>query len=327
MSLFTHLKKSIRPVGVITMILALNGCNPDVFVDRLILSSELLSLHGDGETSVVNLSSDEWMVSRIELDIPEYNRLPCKLYNEAGELVSAYEPVGYTYLSGLGKITFEDKYVDFTIKRSVGKQLEISVGENLRDSEFQFKVELHNGYQAIPISITQPPGSGYVIDSVAYTLKPQSHSIYLEEKETININNNSTEPIPYTVHVFSRVNHKVYFTSTDPKLFFYLKENDKRVPYPEKVTDNGLEMSDRKVDLSPRVQTISLPFPDATKTVNLRVGRNKISVYLEYEEYEADFYLHMSNKKTGNQKCTRGVFHSKMPTGDFLVFIHKPETE
>lgn len=317
----TLLRKGFRAVGILALFLASSGCNPEVFVDRLTLSSEQFSLNGEGETSVVDLSSDEWMVSRIELDIVGYEQLPCNVYDEAGELINESLSLGYAYLPGLGKITFEDKYVDFTIKRTQGKQLEISVGENLRNSDFRFTVELHNLYDFVPITITQSPGSGYIADSIVYTLKAHTYSTYLEKKETIHIMNTSSGILPYKVNVFSSVTHKVCFTSADRKLFSYLKANNKGVRYPRKVTDSGFEMSDQKVSIYPGMQEKPLSFGEVTKTVNLRAGKNQISVYWEYEEYGADFVLYMSNKQSGSQKCVRGIFHSKMPTGDFYVLV------
>lgn len=313
--------KKIFYIGIfISLSVLLIGCNQGIFVDRLEISASRLHLDSEGDSTIVQVTSSDWIVSQIQTDIKNPGVLFCKKYDASGNLINDSEPLEYLDLRADQKLIFEDEYVNFTVQRLQPNQLKIITGENLRNHDFEFQIMVSDLYGTTGVTITQQAGSGYLFDTIIYTLRPHTYTTYFAEKPPyLTIHNHTDHEIAYPVSVFSEESQMLYFSSDNRKIFSYLEDADRQIVYPHMTNASELKISGNTALFSSDKQDKPLPFDDVIKTVYIPVGSRKICRLIEYEEYEADFTLYVKNEK--KRKCMRGVFHCKMPTGAYYVIL------
>ncbi|MEG0994186.1 MAG: hypothetical protein RSE51_10145 [Bacteroidales bacterium] len=303
-----------------------SACNQEVFVDRLEPVANRLQLSGEGDTAIVRISSSDWFLVRAVLDTPHYYDLFCNKYDENDRLIEADVRLADAWIDDKGKIVVEGEYIDLTLKRTSDKELQVIVGTNFLETDLQIQIEFWDRYMMFPLTLTQAVSAGYVLDSIVYTFLPSSYHTYLVEgKSRIHVNNNSTQPISFSYYVFSGETGTVRFKSDNQKAFYYLKELENKVVYPQTVVDSELVLSNDKISFESSSQQRPHPFEDVMRTIQIPVGGCEIVPFLEFEEYKARFSLYVKDKRGGTQKCITGIFESKMPTGKNYYSLIKHE--
>lgn len=311
----------LRQIIILPLLFLLTGCNSEVFVDKLEISSPHLNLKADGDSATIHVSSANWMIARIHLDIPDFDKSKYKLYDIMGNPIYNQNSLEYLCFGDKGTITLETDQISLSIKRHHDKQFQVIVNENLMNIDFNFQINLADIYSDNTVlKVTQPAAESYLFDTIIYTIRPDSYYTSSESKLYLCVTNTTSEKLPLHVPVFNDENQKIRFSSNNPRAFSFLKEMIREVPYPQMWHNGQPQLSNHRIYFTSSEQKCPLPFNDITKTIYIPQGATRyIYRLLNYEEYQADFSLYVKNKKSGVRKCIEGVFHCITPTDQYYI--------
>lgn len=293
------------------LLIVLQACNSDVFVDDFRPSATEITVDGDTCASV-RFASGEWDI----LDVFTANGgyMSCTVYDEEGNSMPG------STLKGLGKIVFQDDIVSFTVERPTPREVKVTASENISNSDYHFDIMASNDYESHFINVAIPPMGKYMIDRIDYSLSPFFYSANgVEYDHGFKINNNSSNPQTYILKPYWEKWHKVRFILEDG--YANALEEGQDIEIPCANSDGSLSMKGDRVRFSTEELRLPLPFDD-TEQKEVIIPANtyqRIQLFLTYEEFDTECTLYATHPKTGKQRIFTGKFRSKMPIDYFVT--------
>ena len=154
-------KGRLRAAGLMLLALAGSGCNGDVFIDEFMPGDPpSISIGRAGETVTVPFEADNWGVRYFE-DLGYGFSTQCTDGDGNGFHLPMEE-------GQAGTVRIYNEFFDLEAVRCSGRELELTLRENLYDNPVEFGLAVGNLYEEKLISLRLAPGSKYRVDSVAY---------------------------------------------------------------------------------------------------------------------------------------------------------------
>ena len=302
------MKTCINLTACILILLVLDSCNGDVFVDDFRTSDSALTLDGNGDVATIRFASANWDLLRM-YNYDENFSHPYKVFDANGHLTMTDQ---IPYLKGLGKIVCDGKLISFTVDRSNPKELKIVVDENARSTHFRLMLVASNEYEFQEIYIDISPSDRYVFDHITYSLDAYYHGYRTERGMSILNHNNSDTPYSFLMFPYENVHCSVMFRSNMPEAFQLLGEGNPAVEIPG-MEDGRLVMNGKQVQYTSKEQT--WPFPN-TEQKEVSVPPHvyqRITPLIEYDWFETEYTLYATHPKTGKQRIITGMLQSRVP--------------
>lgn len=299
------------------ILLALAGCNSDVFVDDFEPSVSELELDGNGDSATIRFNTSNWNLLEVYTFFGDPTRY--KVYDADGKLLE--ENSEYPYIKGLGKIVCDNEKVDFMIERTSPDEVKITVNENVRSVSSQFMVKASNEYESKNINITISPSDRYIFHHITYSLDAylyDGNETSVKERFIV-YNENYSQPFIITFFPFRNGYRYVNFKSDDWEAFRLLEEGNVSVEIPS-MEEGSLVMKGEQVQYTTEYQKLPLPFPDTEeKKVAVPAYTNQaVILLLQYEWFETEYTLYAVHPKTGKQRTIKGTLQSKMPVNYYI---------
>lgn len=294
------------------LLIVLQACNSDVFVDDFRPSATEITVDGNDGKASIRFASGEWDVLNVFTVYGSY--LSCTAYDMKGNVNPG------STLTGLGKIVCQDDVISFTVERSTSREVTVTDIENISNSDYSFDIMASNDYESHTVSITIPAMGKYVIDRIDYSLSPLFYSANgMEYDYGFKINNNSSNPQTYILKPYWEKWHKVRFILEDGYANALEEGQDVEIPCAD--SDGSLSMKGDRVRFSTEELRLPLPFDD-TEQKEVIIPANtyqRIQLFLTYEEFDTECTLYATHPKTGKQRIFTGKFRSKMPIDYFVT--------
>lgn len=294
------------------LLIVLQACNSDVFVDDFRPSATEITVDGDEGKASIRFASGEWDI----LDVFTANGgyMSCTVYDEEGNSMSG------STLKGLGKIVFQDDVVSFTVERPAPREVKVTASVNISNSDYHFDIMASNDYESHLINVTIPAMGKYVIDHIDYSLSPIFYSANgMEFEYGFKINNVSDTPMTYILTPYWEKRRKVRFILEDG--YANALEEGQDIEIPCANSDGSLSMKGDRVRFSTEEMRLPLPFDDTVqKEVVIPANTYQyIRLLLTYEEFDTECTFYATHPKTGKQHIFTGKFRSKMPIDYFVI--------
>lgn len=308
------MRRLISATTYILILLALQSCNSDVFIEDIRPSESNIELDGNGESVTIRFGSSDWDIISGECSLTE---ALFQIYNAEGVNVGQ---IGVPNLNGLGKLVLNDNQIDLTIERKHPKELTIKVDESIMSSRFGLSILVGNEYESEVIEITISQCDRYVFDDISYSLNAYSYNGNgSKEGEPIIVKNEASIPITTYLHPFSNEYREVEFIPYSPQAFSLLENSNFVVDIPT-IVDKYLMMDGARASYSPVKQRLPLSFVNEEKKISIPAYANqRITPLLIYDWFETDFTIRAHHPKTNKQRTITGKLRSNMPTGESYI--------
>lgn len=310
------MKTITRITWGVLLILALVGCNGEVFVEDFRPSVTELTLDGNGDSATIHFDASNWE----ELGLSNYygESVRFDIYDEHGTLLE--RQTNFPYIKGLGKIVCDDGKLIFTVARTAPDAVEVIVDENVHSFPFSFILYANNEYESKKISVTIPPSDRYRFQRIDYSLNGYAYDGNQSGVKERMIINTAGAPRVFTWYPYRDEYRVVKFESDDLDAFDLLEEKDLVIEIPSMV-DGFLEMKGERMVYNREYQKLPLPFSDEEeKRVEIpSYSSLLVSLWLQYEWFETRYTLYAVHPKTGRQRTIEGVLQSKMPVDYFIT--------
>ena len=308
--------------------LACGGCNGDVFIDEF-MSGEppTVSIGQEGETVTIPFEADNWGICSLS---SFYNPFGVQVTDLEGNDLHLPMEEGQT-----GIVRTIDDFLDLEAVKRNGREVELTLRENLYDNPVELDLVVGNRYEEKTIPIRAASGSKYRVDSVAYDWSRFSTYDYKAEwvYSIIVDNTQGTDTTwahvrPYEKAVrrvrFSipgEVMGKDYYTTLlgDPLPEVTIPDvaDGKPVVQDTRVTFD-LEEQDLPVDLD-KDFTVLVPVPGGKKM--------EVGAYVSVEHYDVPFVIHCSHPHSGRTRTFSGTLSSDRPYDYFYTLTDLTHTD
>ena len=313
-------KGRLRAAGLMLLALAGSGCNGDVFIDEFMPGDPpSISIGRAGETVTVPFEADNWGVRYFE-DLGYGFSTQCTDGDGNGFHLPMEE--GQT-----GTVRIYNEFFDLEAVRCSGRELELTLRENLYDNPVEFGLAVGNLYEEKLISLRLAPGSKYRVDSVAYDWSQFfTYDYKAEWVYSIRVDNTmGTDTIWPTIRPYEGAVRSVRFFipgSVMPAGYYATILGN---PLPEVVIPDveGGQPVLRDTRAFFWLTDQDLPSDlDETFAVRVPVPGGKymeVGVYVTVENYTVPFTLHCSNPDNGRTRAFSGTLTSDRPYDYFYI--------
>ena len=308
--------------------LACGGCNGDVFIDEF-MSGEppTVSIGQEGETVTIPFEADNWGICSLS---SFYNPFGVQVTDLEGNDLHLPMEEGQT-----GIVRTIDDFLDLEAVKRNGREVELTLRENLYDNPVELDLVVGNGYEEKTIPVRVASGSKYRVDSVAYdwgqffTYDYKAEWVYsIIVDNTQGTDTTWAHVRPYEKAVrrvrFSipgEVMGKDYYTTLlgDPLPEVTIPDvaDGKPVVQDTRVTFD-LEEQDLPVDLD-KDFTVLVPVPGGKKM--------EVGAYVSVEHYDVPFVIHCSHPHSGRTRTFSGTLSSDRPYDYFYTLTDLTHTD
>lgn len=295
----------------------LHACNGDVFVDEVRLPLTEATLGGDGDTLTLRFNTSEWQLChayRGGYGDTYTHYLAGKLYAPDGTDMGS----NTCLLDREGKIVVDYPPYELTFIRPNGRELQILLGDNPTNEPFRFTLAVGDKhyFRQEEIHLTQQPGSGYVIDRIAYELIPGSTATEVANNLCTPFLNPFDEPQRYTYDFNKRHHRHINLTCDTPVLLAPTGDGEPTIELPSADISQGIKpCTDRIPYFQYGNALIDMTLaPPYERTLFMPPGLSHIYRVIERQVYQAGYTLYLHNAKTGKPRTVKGTLRSATPT-------------
>lgn len=171
-------------LGGLWLMVALAGCNNDVFLEEpLMPDDQSATIEGDGGEAVFSIPTKG--LERISFDLIGESNKYCTYYDHSGNIIDAKSPA-----SEVAKIVYETNFNKMEIIHN-GTQLIIRSICNTSDYAWNTGIRLDYSFAVKTIGVNILPGRPLVLQNVEYHGDPVLTESTLVKTSTVQINNQS----------------------------------------------------------------------------------------------------------------------------------------
>ena len=307
--------------------LACGGCNGDVFIDEF-MSGEppTVSIGQEGETVTIPFEADNWGICSLS---SFYNPFGVQVTDLEGNDLHLPMEEGQT-----GIVRTIDDFLDLEAVKRNGREVELTLRENLYDNPVELDLVVGNGYEEKTIPVRVASGSKYRVDSVAYdwgqffTYDYKAEWVY----SIIVDNTQATDTTWAHIRPYEKAVRRVRFSIQGEVMGkdYYttiLGAPLPEVPIPD-VVDGKPLLRDTRVTFDPDEQDLPVDL-DKNFTVLVPVPGGKkmeVGAYVSVEYYDVPFVIHCSHPYSGRTRTFSGTLSSDRPYDYFYIRTELPPT-
>lgn len=290
----------------------LSACNGDVFIDDFAPDADYIKMASDGHTETIGFKSDNWDLYSVYTVTGD--ELKGSVYDAQGQLLGDDM---FSVSPGWTKFVSNHPTVAFTVERTKGDALSVTVSENASGQPFPFFISVGNDYETRTLNLVAQPSEVYQLDSIVYTMGSclWQDSI-ARTPQSVQWNNTGPEAVTLYVYPYRDNPYQYRFTCYDDATFALLGSEPPQVPVPDADEIDWLYMSDRQIPLDLDVHL--LPAPDDLQEVREKVtiGPHETCIYTTqmWDTYYGVWYkVYASHPRTGRQRVIDGVLDFYKP--------------
>ena len=307
--------------------LACGGCNGDVFIDEF-MSGEppTVSIGQEGETVTIPFEADNWGICSLS---SFYNPFGVQVTDLEGNDLHLPMEEGQT-----GIVRTIDDFLDLEAVKRNGREVELTLRENLFDNPVELDLVVGNGYEEKTIPVRVASGTKYRVDSVAYdwsrffTYDYKAEWVY----SIIVDNTQATDTTWAHIRPYEKAVRRVRFSIQGEVMGkdYYttiLGAPLPEVPIPD-VVDGKPLLRDTRVTFDPDEQDLPVDL-DKNFTVLVPVPGGKkmeVGAYVSVEYYGVPFVLYCSHPYSGRTRTFCGTLSSDRPYDYFYTRTELPPT-
>ncbi|MBD5177456.1 MAG: hypothetical protein HDT04_02360 [Bacteroidales bacterium] len=189
--------KRFSPLYIILLLVALTGCNADVFLDGPdIPEYQSVTIEGDGGGATFKIPTKG--LESVSLDLMSSEQVYCHYFNRSGEEIAAESPVWDVH-----KIVLENQFTKLECVLN-GSELSVHSVCSTRQSNVERTIRLEYSYGARFIDVTILPGKPIQFAGINYTTNLSTDSRAQVHSRLKTFNNNG--PIPQKLTVYPYLN-------------------------------------------------------------------------------------------------------------------------
>ncbi|MCM1503676.1 MAG: hypothetical protein NC127_00560 [Muribaculum sp.] len=303
-------------IVMLSLGVALSGCNSDIFIDPISADVAALSLDGNGDEHDVHISKGE--ISNVALYTWDERRLTQEIYNAEGELQSGFVTdnleIGF-------KGVWYDEYLHFSIERVSERVGRIVVEKNDYDTPYEFTLMVSNGIKSVSVDVKIMPGARYVVDRVE--CPGTSRRVYEEHRYLLRswqVDNDTDEPMKVSLDLDEMpIIGKYRFDSEWVNLFMLFEDGAGEADVPS-FRDYMMGQYGVKAPFCAAYNTVSLvelPNRLSDPTVAPHTSE-KFSLYVDIEDVGVAANIYGHNPENGRELMVDGEVRAILPTAIYL---------
>lgn len=309
-----------RTAGLFFLLIAGSGCNGDVFIDNFMPGNPpAVTIERAGETVKIPFEADNWGIYGLG---SIYGSFGVQVADLEGNALQLPLEEGQT-----GIVRIVDDYLDLEAVKRGGREVELTLWENLHDDSLELTLDVGNVYETKSIPLRVAPGSKYRVDSVAYDWS-QFHTYDYKAEWVYSLmvdNTMSADTVWVTIRPYEKAVRTVCFSIPGQLMPADYYTTLLGTPLPEvaipDVEGGKPVMRDTRATFSLGEQDLPAGLD---KTFSARVpvpgGKNmEVGVYVSVENYSVPFTLHCSNPDNGRTRTFSGKLTSDRPYDYFYT--------
>ena len=315
-------KGRLRAAGLMLLALAGSGCNGDVFIDEFMPGEPpSVSIGRAGETVTVPFEADNWGIYNLG---SIYSSFRVGVTDLEGNALYLPLEEGQT---GIVIVRIIDDFLDLEAVKRNGREVELTLRENLYDAPVELDLEVGNMYETKTIPLRVAPGSKYRVDSVAYDWSQFfTYDYKAEWVYSIRVDNTmGTDTIWPSIRPYEGVVRSVRFSIPGTVMPADYCTTILGNPLPEvlipDVEDGQPVLRDTRAFFWLTDQDLPSDL-DETFAARVPVPGGKymeVGVYVTVENYTVPFTLHCSNPDNGRTRTFSGTLTSDRPYDYFYI--------
>ena len=316
-----------RAAGLLLLLFAGGGCNGDVFIDDFMPGNPpSVSIEQEGATVTIPFEEDNWGIHSLGSIYSSFGVQVTDL--EGNDLYLPMEE-GQT-----GIVRTIDDFLDLEVVKRNGREVELTLRENLYDNPVELDLVVGNGYEEKTIPVRVASGSKYRVDSVAYdwsrffTYDYKAEWVY----SIIVDNTQGTDTTWAHVRPYEKAVRRVRFSIPGEVMGkdYYttlLGDSLPEVAIPD-VADGKPVVQDTRATFDLEEQDLPVDLDkDFTVLVPVPGGKNmEVSAYVSVEHYDVPFVIHCSHPYSGRTRTFSGTLSSDRPYDYFYIRTELPPT-
>ena len=316
-----------RAAGLLLLLFAGGGCNGDVFIDDFMPGNPpSVSIEQEGATVTIPFEEDNWGIHSLGSIYSSFGVQVTDL--EGNDLYLPMEE-GQT-----GIVRTIDDFLDLEVVKRNGREVELTLRENLYDNPVELDLVVGNRYEEKTIPIRAASGSKYRVDSVAYDWSRFSTYDYKAEwvYSIIVDNTQGTDTTWAHVRPYEKAVRRVRFSIPGEVMGkdYYttlLGDSLPEVAIPD-VADGKPVVQDTRATFDLEEQDLPVDLDkDFTVLVPVPGGKNmEVSAYVSVEHYDVPFVIHCSHPYSGRTRTFSGTLSSDRPYDYFYIRTELPPT-
>ena len=306
-----------RVAGLFLLLFAGGGCNGDVFIDDFM----------PGNPPSVSFEADNWGICSLS---SFYNPFGVQVTDLEGNDLHLPMEEGQT-----GIVRTIDDFLDLEAVKRNGREVELTLRENLYDNPVELDLVVGNGYEEKTIPVRVASGTKYRVDSVAYdwgqffTYDYKAEWVY----SIIVDNTQATDTTWAHIRPYEKAVRRVRFSIQGEVMGkdYYttiLGAPLPEVPIPD-VVDGKPLLRDTRVTFDPDEQDLPVDL-DKNFTVLVPVPGGKkmeVGAYVSVEHYDVPFVIHCSHPHSGRTRTFSGTLSSDRPYDYFYTLTDLTHTD
>ena len=317
-----------RAAGLLLLLFAGGGCNGDVFIDDFMPGEPpTVSIGQEGETVTIPFEADNWGICSLS---SFYNPFGVQVTDLEGNDLHLPMEEGQT-----GIVRTIDDFLDLEAVKRNGREVELTLRENLYDNPVELDLVVGNGYEEKTIPVRVASGSKYRVDSVAYdwsrffTYDYKAEWVY----SIIVDNTQATDTTWAHIRPYEKAVRRVRFSIQGEVMGkdYYttiLGAPLPEVPIPD-VVDGKPLLRDTRVTFDPDEQDLPVDLDkDFTVLVPVPGGKKmEVGAYVSVEHYDVPFVIHCSHPHSGRTRTFSGTLSSDRPYDYFYTLTDLTHTD
>ena len=303
------------------------GCNGDVFIDDFMPGEPpTVSIGQEGETVTIPFEADNWGICSLS---SFYNPFGVQVTDLEGNDLHLPMEEGQT-----GIVRTIDDFLDLEVVKRNGREVELTLRENLYDNPVELDLVVGNGYEEKTIPVRVASGSKYRVDSVAYDWGQFfTYDYKAEEVYSIIIDNTQSADTTWAqIRPYTNVARRVRFSIQGQVMGRDYYTTVLGNPLPEvvipDVADGKPVMRDTRVAFDTDEQDLPVDLDkNFTMLVPVPGGKKmEVTAYVSVEYYHVPFVLHCSHPYSGRTRTFSGTLSSDRPYDYFYIRTELPPT-
>ena len=314
--------------GAVPLAFRRGGCNGDVFIDDFMPGNPpSVSIEQEGATVTIPFEADNWGICSLS---SFYNPFGVQVTDLEGNDLHLPMEEGQT-----GIVRTIDDFLDLEAVKRNGREVELTLRENLYDNPVELDLVVGNGYEEKTIPVRVASGTKYRVDSVAYdwsrffTYDYKAEWVY----SIIVDNTQATDTTWAHIRPYEKAVRRVRFSIQGEVMGkdYYttiLGAPLPEVPIPD-VVDGKPLLRDTRVTFDPDEQDLPVDL-DKNFTVLVPVPGGKkmeVGAYVSVEYYEVPFVIHCSHPYSGRTRTFSGTLSSDRPYDYFYTLTDLTHTD
>ncbi len=308
----------------------LGGCNPDVFIDPSVPSTDKMQVPADGTAATLSFGSGDWYLRGLFLEDREgrYEEIGGDIYDADGNRLYSDAPFSFND-AGLTKYVVRHPQLALTLERTGERELRLSDAENIGLETCYLALGVGNDYEYRKVTLVLDPSPRYQLDSIVYATWYLQQDSARTRQMTISPLNLADTPWLYQIRPFESFRQSFSFAGgdrwnpgVDPSQFQMFGTEMPVVPVPRLDKYNRPALLGDELPLSD--ETYEFPSPDewlaVTNTVVVPPGKAMECVVECWFSYTGISYkIYAGCPQTGRRRVLEGFAELYTPQGYTLT--------